>query len=119
MACNEKRALFTSEQPKMCGHVRKFVMLSIIFWTILIFIRYGSKLYRQIVEILMGTNCAPLVADFFLCYERVFMLSLSDENQADVVKALNTTSRYLDDLFNIDNPYFEQMVSQMNPLNYS
>ena len=34
-----------------------------------IFIRFGSKLYRQIVGIPMGTNCAPLVADLFLfCY---------------------------------------------------
>ena len=40
------------------------------------------------------------------------MLSLSDNNQADVVKAFNSTSRYLDDLLKIDNPYFEQMVSQ-------
>ena len=38
-----------------------------------IFIRFGSKLYRQIVGIPMGTNCAPLVADLFLfCYERDF-----------------------------------------------
>ena len=47
----------------------------------------------------MGTNCAPLVADLFLlCYERDFMLSLSDNNQAHVVEAFNSTSRYLDDL---------------------
>ena len=45
-----------------------------------IYIRFGSKLYRQIVGIPMGTNCAPLVADLFLfCYERDFMLSLSEE----------------------------------------
>ena len=30
-----------------------------------IFIRFGSKLYRQIVGIPMGANCAPLVADLF------------------------------------------------------
>ena len=36
-----------------------------------IYIRFGTKLYRQIVGIPMGTNCAPLVADLFLfCYER-------------------------------------------------
>ena len=36
----------------------------------------------------MGTNCAPLVADLFLfCYERDFMMSLSDDKQADVVDA--------------------------------
>ena len=46
-----------------------------------IYIRFGSKLYRQIVGIPMGTNCAPLVADLFLfCYERDFMLSLSEDN---------------------------------------
>ena len=31
-----------------------------------IYIRFGTKLYRQIVGIPMGTNCAPLVADLFL-----------------------------------------------------
>ena len=41
------------------------------------------------------------------------MLSLSDNNQADVVEAFNSSSRYLDDLLNIDNPYFAQMVSQI------
>ena len=43
-----------------------------------IYIRFGSKLYRQNVGIPMGTNCAPLVADLFLfCYERDFMKSLT------------------------------------------
>ena len=41
------------------------------------------------------------------------MLSLSDNIQADVVEAFNSSSRYLDDLLDIDNPYFEQMVSQI------
>ena len=36
-----------------------------------IYIRFGTKLYKQIVGILMGTNCAPLEAHLFLlCYER-------------------------------------------------
>ena len=64
-----------------------------------IFIRFGNKLYRQIVGIPMETNCAPLVVDLFLsCYERDFMKSLSRENQADIIEAFNSTSRYLDDL---------------------
>ena len=64
----------------------------------------------------MGTKCAPLVADLFLfCYERDFMLSLSDNNQTDIIEAFNSTSIYLDDLLNIDNPYFEQMVGQIYP----
>ena len=43
------------------------------------------------------------------------MLSLSDNNQSDIVEAFNSTSRYLDDLVSIDNPFFAQMVSQIYP----
>ena len=58
-----------------------------------IFIRFSSKSYRQIVVIPMGTNCVPLVADLFLfCYERDFMLSLSDNNQTDIIETFNSTS---------------------------
>ena len=64
----------------------------------------------------MGTNCAPLVADLFLfCYERDFMKSLSRENQADIIKAFNSTSRYLDDLLNIVNIYSDQTVDWIYP----
>ena len=43
------------------------------------------------------------------------MDSLNHDNQADAIEAFNYTSRYLDDLLNIDNPYFEGMVNQINP----
>ena len=42
------------------------------------------------------------------------MLFLSDNNQTDNIEAFNS-SRYLDGLLNIDNPYFEQMVGQIYP----
>ena len=81
-----------------------------------IYIRFGSKLYRQIVGISMGTNCAPLVADLFLfCYERDFMLSLSEDYQSDVIEAFNSTSLYLDDLLNTDNNFFDNMVNRIYP----
>ena len=64
----------------------------------------------------MGTNFAPLVADLFLfCYERDFMMSLSDDKQADVIDAFNTTSRYLDVILNINKVYFDNMVCQIYP----
>ena len=78
-----------------------------------IFIRFGSKLYRQIVGIPMGTNCAPLIADLFLFYHE--RDSLSDNNPTYITEAFNSTSRYLDDLLNINNPYFEHMVGQIYP----
>ena len=42
-------------------------------------------------------------------------MSLSDDKQADIIGAFNTTSRCFDDMFNINNIYFDNMVSQMYP----
>ena len=81
-----------------------------------IYIRFGSKLYRQIVGIRISTNCAHLVADLFLfCYERDFMLSLSEDYQSDVIEAFYSTSRNLHDLLNIDNNFFDSMVNRIYP----
>ena len=58
----------------------------------------------------MGNNCAPLVAELFLfCYERDIMMSLSDDKQADIIDAFNTTFRYLDDFQYINDIYFDNM----------
>ena len=43
------------------------------------------------------------------------MLSLSEDNQSDVIEAFNSTSRYLDDLLNIDNNFFDSMVNRIYP----
>ena len=90
VACNDEKAFFTSTDHRVYT-----------LWS---------------CQNAMGTNCAPLVADLFLfCYETDFMISLSDDNKADVIEAFNSTSRYSDDFLNIDNPYFEGMVNQMYP----
>ena len=115
LACNDRSAFFTSENPKKyhawsCQNVCD----ALTFLLDNIFIRFGTKFYIQVVGIPIGTNCAPLVADLFLfCYERDFMMSITDDKQADVIDAFNTTSRYLDDILNINNVYFDNMVSQI------
>ena len=43
------------------------------------------------------------------------MISLSDDKQPGVTYAFNTTSRYLDDILNINNVYFDNMVGQIYP----
>ena len=106
IACNERQTFFTSGDTKRykLWHCQN-VCETLIYLLDNIYIRFGTKLYRHIVGIPMGTNCAPLVADLFLCfYERDFMTSLSDVKHAELIKAFKSTSIYLDDLLNIDNP---------------
>ena len=59
----------------------------------------------------MDTKRPPLVAELSKLHycERDFMDSLNYDNQAGVIEAFNSTCRYLDDLLNIDNSYFEGM----------
>ena len=42
-------------------------------------------------------------------------MSLSEDNQSDVIEAFNSTSRYLDDLLNIDNDFFNSMANRIYP----
>ena len=75
-----KCLFFTSEQTKRYKLWSCQKMCDALHYLLgNILIRFGSKLYRQIVGIPTGNSCAPLVADLFLFYyERDFMLSLSD-----------------------------------------
>ena len=43
------------------------------------------------------------------------MMSLPDDKQADIIDAFYTISKYLEDIFNIDNVYFDTMISQIYP----
>ena len=116
IACNDRNAFFSSDAVRNYNWSCQKVCEALTFLLDNIYIRSGSKLYRQIVGIPMGTNCAPLVADLFLfCYERDFMLSLSEDNQSCVIEAFNSNSRYLDDLLNIDNNFFDSMVNPIYP----
>ena len=108
---------FTAEKPnKYHAWACQNVCDALTFLLDKTFIWFGTKLYRQEVGIPISTNCAPLTADLFLfCYERDFMMSLSGDKQANVIDAFNTTSRYLDDILNIYNVYFDNMVDKIYP----
>ena len=89
--------LFNSENPKNIINV-----CNVLNFLDNIYIRTGTKLYRQVVGSPLGTNCAPLVTDLYLfCYEGFFMMSLSDDKQADIIDAFNTTSRYMEYILNV------------------
>ena len=105
LACNDKKAFFTSTGHrgyKLRSCQNKCDALS--YHLVNIYIRFGYKLYRKVVGIPMGTNCAPLVADFFFC-ERDFKTSLSDDKRI-LLRQFNQPH-----LLNIDYPYFEDQIS--------
>ena len=105
-----EKSFFTEELQK------KYIMLTcddfcsaLVFLLDNIFINFNNCIYRQKIGIPMGTNCAPLIADLFLfCYERDFMLHLSPDSQLDVIEAFNNTSRYLDDILNMNNDFLTE-----------
>ena len=73
---------------------------------------YNDKL----LEFRLVQTFAPLVTElFFCCLERDFMDFRNHENQADDLKAFNSTSGYISDLLNLFNPYLEGMVNQVYP----
>ena len=59
----------------------------------------------------MGQVYRFLIFALFL----TFMMSLSDDKQANIIDAFNIASRRLDDILNINNVYFDNMVSQIYP----
>ena len=64
----------------------------------------------------MGINCVPLIPDLFLyCYERDFMSNLQNSKRFDLIDKFNDTSRYLDDIFTIDNPEFAEHIPDIYP----
>ena len=85
------------------------------WWVVFIHLNYSNQrddFDFDIVNFLLHL----LIADLFLyCYGRDFMAPLSYNKEAEIIQAFNSTSRYLDDLLNIDNPYFEGMVGRIYP----
>ena len=81
-----------------------------------IFVVLGGKVFQQIVDIPMGTNCAPLLADIFLySYEADFIQSLLSTGKKKLASQFNFTYRYIDDVLSINKPDFEKYLGQMYP----
>ena len=69
-----------------------------------IYVRFGGQLFRQMVGIPMGTNCAPLLADLFLySSEHEFLDKLIKEGKRKLARKFNVSYRYIDDLISFSN----------------
>ena len=117
IACGFSNAFFTDlTYEKYTMWTCEDVCSALDFLLDNIFVRHGHAIYRQNIGIPMGTNCAPLIADLFLyCYERDFMLGLAKDGDTQKIDAFNKTSRYLDDILNIDNPFFPNLYKNIYP----
>ena len=81
-----------------------------------IYVRLGGQLFRQMVGIPMGTNCAPLLADLFLYfYENEFLDKLIKEGKRKLARKFNPSYRYIDDLLSFNNKRFNKFISDICP----
>ena len=79
-------------------------------------VRFGGQLFRQMVGIPMGTNCAPLLADLFLySYENEFLDKLINEGKRKLARRFNLSYRYIDDLISFNNKRFREFISDIYP----
>ena len=81
-----------------------------------IYVRFGGQLFRQMVGIPIGTNCAPLLADLFLySYENEFLDKLIKEGKRKLARKFNLSYRYIDDLISFNNKRFKEFISDIYP----
>ena len=79
-----------------------------------IYVRFGGQLYRQMVGIPMGTNCAPLLADLFLhSYENEFLDKLIKEGKRKLARKFSLSFSYIDDLISFNNERFKEFISDI------
>ena len=113
---NYQRAFWTNQDIKRHKCVSAIDLKSYIDYMVdHIYVTLGSTLHRQVVGISMGISCAPLLANLFLMnYEYKFMVKLEKE---DIHKArcFNYTSRYIDDLADVNNDLFVNYKSELYP----
>ena len=66
---------------------------------------------------LMGTNCAPLLADLSLySHEADFIHGLLKKNEKKLARSLNFTFRYIDDVLTLNNSRFRDFVDRIYPI---
>ena len=81
-----------------------------------IYVRFRGQLFQQMVDIPMGTNCAPLLVDLFLhSYENEFLDKLVKEGKRKLARKFNLSYRYIDDLISFNNKRFKEFISDIYP----
>ena len=78
--------------------------------------QFGGRLFRQVIGIPMGTNCAPLLADLFLySYENQFLDNMIKSGHMRPARSFNLCYRYIDDLIVFNNKKFLDYLKEIYP----
>ena len=81
-----------------------------------IFVQFGGRLFRQVIELPIGTNCAPLLADLFLySYENEFLHNMIKSGHRRLARSFNLCCRYIDDLIVFNNKKFLDYLKEIYP----
>ena len=81
-----------------------------------IYVTFGGQLFRQMIGIPMGTNCAPLLADLFLySNENKFLDKLIKEGKRKLARKFNLSYRYTDDVISFNNKRLKEFISYIYP----
>ena len=79
-----------------------------------IFVQFGGCLFRQVIGIPMGTNCAPLLADLFLySYENEFLDNMIKSGHRRLARSFNLCYRYIDGLIAFNNKKFLDYLEEI------
>ena len=105
--CDNKHDKYTNWTYEDLTNALKFLLDNI-------YVRFGNIVYKQVIGIPMGTNCAPLIADLFLYwYESQFMAKIyKNPTEHDLVDKFNNTYRCLDDILALNNTDFGNYIKE-------
>ena len=112
-----RSAFWSKSKVKHCSSITSDQLITYVEYLIdNIFISIGNHVFKQVIGIPMGTDCAPLLANLFLFH---FEYSYIKEklSKADYGMALSYkyTVRYIDDLLTFNNPSFEGNIATIYP----
>ena len=81
-----------------------------------IFVQFGGCLFRRVIGIPIGTNCARLLADiFFYSYENKLLDNMIRSGHRRLARSFNLCYRYIDDLIVFNNKNFLDYLNEINP----
>ena len=113
----EKLYCIRATLSKLLAHVYiDYMIIKITYLIDNIFVQFGGYLFRQMIGIPVGTNCAKLLAGLFLCsYENEFLDNMIRSGHRRLARSFNLCYRYIDDLTAFGNKKFLDYLKEKYP----